>query len=183
LNSFSLFLLSHKQQISSLNQGQFKIDALGVAVRRRDIPTLAKQHKKSQEQEQPVTAEKGQRKKAAGTKDKDTAAVEREFSDYRIVTSHFNTGTCARCHEAIEIGTRIAHPKNETSKGGWMHLSCLARSSGRSKVASRRGAKVKKEEAAAEEEQGDNKQQEELADIEPPPTPRRSKRKVKNEQK
>lgn len=88
--------------------GLIEVHALAVAKRRRDLPRLSE-------------LEKG-----TSGNEEEAADDEMKRQGYRIVKAHFKSGHCPLCGNEVAPGEHIAKPKEDRSRGGWAHSTCLA---------------------------------------------------------
>eukprot|EP00743_Colponemidia_sp_Colp-15_P013656 GILK01015946.1.p1 GENE.GILK01015946.1~~GILK01015946.1.p1 ORF type:complete len:313 (+),score=30.41 GILK01015946.1:542-1480(+) len=103
-----------KVKLLNSNESQPRVEVLGEAVRRRDIPTM-----KEQQDEQ---------KKAMREEESELMKNHKDMlKDYRVLTSRFRSSHCARCHSVMDPGDKIAKLKAKSDRGGWSHLLCMVK--------------------------------------------------------
>ncbi|KAL4859055.1 hypothetical protein ACK3TF_000838 [Chlorella vulgaris] len=104
-------------QVAGIDAGgrSFKLTAVGMAVRRRDIPTLAAQ----------LDAE--QKAKGLGQEAVSAAGRAQFLRRYRVTKSRWSSGRCETCHQAIAPGSQIAKADGQEARGHWSHAACIVR--------------------------------------------------------
>lgn len=56
-----------------------------------------------------------------------TAEAKKALEGMRVIKSRFGSSKCATCGQAVEVGSKIAKPQGDTSKGGWSHALCIVK--------------------------------------------------------
>lgn len=94
------------------------VKAVGTALRDHEAPTLKElQQKAASGPSPPPTARK--------LTPQERSHLERS---HRVMASHFSTGHCGVCGDAVMPGAEIARPKADDirgAKGGWAHATCV----------------------------------------------------------